>query len=240
MNGASFGRDPRPLRAVVVVAIIMLARAAQAFPPYRSTDAEVASPGLLETRLGLARLERDDGENDTISPLLRVNLGIARGLELVSELEYLPAPNRLGDGALGLKWASATEPVSIGVETLALLPVSSEHSGAGVESQLVATLRRARLRLHANAGGFYDGRPSDPESGWRASLLGEWEKGRARLGAEIFAKQIHGRGVRAQAGPGIILSLDRVDVRASLHAGLSAEAPDLTASLWVSTEWELW
>lgn len=230
----------RSVGALAVVAVIELASAAQAFPPYRSTDAEVAPPGLLEARLGLARLEREDRENDYIGPLLRVNLGVANDLELISELEYRPKENHLGDGALGLKWASAVEPGGVGIETLVLLPVSPEHSGAGVESQLLATLRRAPFRLHVNGGGFYDARPADSERGWRASLLGEWESGRVRAGMEVFAKQVHGHGVRGQAGPGIIFSVGQLDIRASLHAGLTSEAPDLAASLWVSTKRELW
>lgn len=169
-----------------------------------------------------------------------MNLGIARNVEVVSELEYEPEDGRLGDGALGLKWALPGEPLSIGVEMLALLPVSSEHSGAGVESQLLATLRRPPFHLHLNAGGFLDSRPSDIERGWRASVLAEWERGRTRLGAELFAKQVHGEGALVQAGPGIILSVGSFDVRVSLHAGLTSEAPDLVANLWVSTKCKLW
>jgi hypothetical protein len=232
----------RTAAALLAVAVLGLARAATAFPPYRSTDAEVATEGVLEVRAGLGRWQRERDENRYRSPLLRVNLGIGHGLELVSELEFDPEEGRLGDGACGLKWASAGKSVSLGVETLALLPVSSEHSGAGVESQLLATLRRAPFQLHVNAGGFHDSRPGggESESGWRASLLGEWERGPARVGAELFARQVHAERVFVQAGPGLIWSFGRVDVRAGLHAGLTAEAPDLMASLWLSTKWKLW
>ncbi len=230
----------RRLIALVLAAAFGLPAAAPAFPPYRSTDAEAAPPSVLEARLGLLRVVREDGDDEYISPLLRVNLGLVRDVELISELEYEPEHDRLGDGALGFKWATARERVGIGVETLALLPVSPEHSGAGVESQLLATFRRAPLQVHVNAGGFYDSRPSEIERGWRASVLGEWQRGRARLGAELFAKQVHGEGARVQAGPGVIWSIGSLDVRASLHAGLTPEAPDLTANLWVSAKWELW
>ncbi|RIL01670.1 MAG: hypothetical protein DCC71_17265 [Proteobacteria bacterium] len=230
----------RVLGALAAAAIVAFAAAAPAFPPYRSTDAEVIPAGLVELRLGFVRLEREDGDSESSSPLLRVNLGIGHDLELVSELEHRPETGRLGDAAVGIKWASAPERVSVGVETLALLPVTSDHSGAGVESQLLATVRRDPFRLHANAGGFYDARPSESERGWRASLLGEWERGRARVGAELFARQVGGESVRVQAGPGVIVSVGAFDVRASFHAGLTADAPDLTATLWISTEWQLW
>ena len=68
-----------------------------------------------------------DRDSHYTSPLLRVNLGIGHDLELLSELEYQPEDGRLGDGALGFKWASAGKPLSLGVEMLGLLPVSSEH-----------------------------------------------------------------------------------------------------------------
>jgi hypothetical protein len=128
----------------------------------------------------------------------------------------------------------------VGVETLALLPVSSRHSGVGVESQLLATWRGEGVQVHANAGGFYDPRLRDVERGWRASLLAEVERGRARFGAELFAKQIHGEGVRVEAGPGVIWGIGPIDVRAGLHVGLSSEAPDLRASLWLSWEGRAW
>jgi hypothetical protein len=231
----------RALRlALAPLAALGLAGAAAAFPPYRSTDADTAPPGVLETRLGLLRLEREDHENAYTTPLLRVNLGVAPRLEAISELEYDVDGARLGGGALGLKWAQPMEPVSVGVEALALLPVSSLHSGVGVEAQLVATHRRGPLRFHANAGGFYDPRFDERERGWRASLLAEWECGPARIGAELFAKQASGDGAELLAGPGVIWSFGAFDVRAGLQAGLTEEAPDLVANLWLSTEWRLW
>jgi hypothetical protein len=228
------------LALVFAVAALGYATAVRAFPPYRSTDAETAPPGTLETRLGLLRVEREDHDSHYTSPLLRVNLGIPHDLELISELEYDLEGARLGDGAVGLKWAPPRERLSFGIETLALLPVSSQHAGLGVEAQALATLRRPPFRFHANAGGFHDPRPDDTESGWRASLLAEWERGPARLGAEVFAKQVEGDGAEVLAGPGVIWSLGPLDVRAALHAGLTAEAPDLVANLWLSTEWRLW
>jgi hypothetical protein len=231
----------RALRlALAPLAALGVAGAAAAFPPYRSTDADTAPPGTLETRLGLLRVEREDHDSRYTAPLLRVNLGVAPQLEAISELEYDVDGARLGDGALGLKWAQPLERVSVGVEALALLPVSSLQSGVGVEAQLLATYRRGPLRLHANAGGFYDPRHDERERGWRASVLAEWERGPARVGAELFAKQAIGEGAELLAGPGVIWSLGPFDVRAALHAGLTEEAPDLVANLWLSAEWDLW
>jgi hypothetical protein len=44
--------------------------------------------GELEVRLGLGRLEREGADNDYMSPLARVNLGLRPNLELVSEFEH--------------------------------------------------------------------------------------------------------------------------------------------------------
>jgi hypothetical protein len=228
----------RPL--ALSLAIAGLASAAQAFPPYRSTDAETAPPGVLETRLGLLRVERADHESRYTSPLLRVNLGLVPGLEAVSELEYDVEAGRLGDGALGLKWALPRKPLAFGTELLVLVPVSSQQSGLGVEWQLLATYRRAPFRLHANAGGSHDPRSGDIERAWRASLLAEWERGPARFGAELFAKQVEGERADVRLGPGVIWSLGPCDVRAALHAGLTSRAPDLVANLWISKDWTLW
>jgi hypothetical protein len=238
-----FALRRRPLQRVPLVLALVtlgLAGSAAAFPPYRSTDADTAPPGTLETRVGLLRLEREDHENAYTTPLLRVNLGVAPRFEAITELEYDAEGARLAEGAVGLKWAEPFEPVALGVEALALLPVSSELSGVGVEAQLVATHRRGPLRLHANAGGFYDPRHDERERGWRASVLAEWERGPARFGAELFAKQPIGDGAELLAGPGVIWSLGGFDVRAALHAGLTEEAPDWVANLWLSTEWKLW
>ncbi len=210
------------------------------FPPYRSTDADTAAPGKLEVRLGLLGIERDDNDNAYSSPLLRVNLGLPKNLELISEFEYRADESRFGDGAAGFKWVPLRGSWSVGVETLALLPVSSEQNGTGVESQLLATFRRKDFQLHLNAGGFYDARPSDNEHGWRASALCELRKGRLRPGIELFAKDVHSERIQVQAGAGIIVDVGPVDVRTGIHAGLTSRAPDLTASLWVTWKWSLW
>ncbi|MGD9728772.1 MAG: hypothetical protein AB7V39_20665, partial [Nitrospiraceae bacterium] len=140
----------------------------EAFPPYRSTDAGTADPYSLEMRLGLGRIEVDDGKTGFTAPLLRANLGLPGSLEIISELEYEPSDDALGDGAAGFKWIPVTGAFSLGAETLALLPVRHAHSGIGIESQLVATYRTDNLRVHVNAGGFSDPRGAQTETGWRA------------------------------------------------------------------------
>ena len=238
---ASLRGKPSCASSLVVAAAISWAGPAWAFPPYRTTDADVADPGVAEIRLGLVKFERESSENEYFSPLVRANLGLGHDLEIVSELEYSRDENRVADAALGLKWARGESPlgIGIGVETLALLPVTAGQD-PGVEAQLLATYRTGPLRVHLNAGGFYDGRPSPSERGARASLLGEVSWGRLRPGLELFAKKASGEPTVVQLGSGVIIDAGRFDLRAAVHAGLTREAPDLTLSLWVTSHLPVW
>lgn len=228
---------PARLRAPVTIGLLvaLCAAPAAAFPPYRSTDAGTADPWVFEARLGVLRFRRDRGENVYSSPLLRLNFGLPHAIELIGELEVRPGNGGLTDAALGAKWVPLRGRWSFGMETL-LLPVPNA-GGAGVESQLVATYRDSaeRLRLHLNAGGFYDGRPAAPEKGWRASALLEIRSGRYRPGLEVFARKIGSAPVEVLAGPGIIVDLGRADVRLGLHVGLTAAAADVVLDAWTST-----
>ena len=226
--------------SLVVAAALSWAGPAWAFPPYRTTDADVADPGVAEVRLGLVQVEREHSENQYFSPLVRANLGLGHDLEIVSELEYSQDEDRVSDAAVGLKWARLESSLGVGVETLALLPVTAGQDGLGVEGQLLATYRTGPLSVHLNAGGFYDGRPAASERGGRASLLGEVRCGRLRPGLELFAKKVSGEPTVVQLGPGVIIDTGRFDIRAALHAGLTREAPDLMLSLWVTWDLAVW
>jgi hypothetical protein len=215
------------------IGALLQASLALAFPPYESTDAGTADPWTLEGYAGLVRYERDARKTTVTTPLLDVNLGLPEHLELTGELEYVPAERALGDAAVGLKWVPYSRRLSLGVETLALLPVSSA-GGAGVEWSFLATQHWTRVELHVNAGGFYDARPEPVEKGWMASVLGEVEIGLFRPGVELFARQVISERVAVQAGVGWIVTLGPVELRAGAHAGLTDAAPDFVASFWVA------
>jgi hypothetical protein len=222
--------------AWVSFAVLVLPSTAAAFPPYRSTDADTAAIGVMEVRVGVVRVRHEDGENRYSSPLLRLNLGLAPSAEMTMESEYDLDESRLGDGAIGLKLVSRGDAMSWGVETLALLPVNSTHSGVGVESQLLATWRPAQMQVHLNAGGFYDPRASETERGWRASLLAEVEHRLGRPGLELFARGFKDGNTEVQLGAGWIVPLGFLELRIGAHAGLTGNAPDFSATLWLSTE----
>ena len=224
------------LHCLAALAVVGFAETAGAFPPYRSTDAGTADPWVFEARLGLLRLRRDRGDSLYSSPLLRLNFGLPRGIELIGELEVRPGRGGLTDAAVGAKWVPVQGRWNVGVETLLLLPVPDAR-GMGVESQLVVTYRddAQGLRLHFNGGGSYDGRPAPSEKAWRASALAELKRGRYRPGLEVFTRRIGARPIEVLLGPGVILDIGRIDVRLGLHVGLTSAAPDLVADAWTST-----
>jgi hypothetical protein len=219
--------------------VAALATPANAFPPYRTTDAETAGARTLEVRIAALKVQRRDSESTRSAPLSRVNFGVGDHSEVISELEYAIDDHRFADGALGFKWASLADGRGIGVETLVLVPVSSEQSGAGLESQFLRTWQQEPWRLHVNAGGFYDPRSGETERGWRGSVLAEFPRERVRPGVELFVKDAQGADARVQGGFGAIVSLERFEVRTGLHVGLTDEAADLEASVWFSWKWTL-
>jgi hypothetical protein len=227
------------LSVAMTASMTCITSAALAFPPYRTTDAETAGDDTLEARIGLLRLQVRDSHSTRKTPLSRVNYGIGPRFEVISELEYAIDEDQLDEGALGFKWAKLENSRGIGVETLILLPVQSEQSGAGVESQIIRTWQQERSRVHVNAGMFYDPRGTVTERGWRASALAEFPRDRLRPGVELFVRDSDTSDTRVQAGVGLIASLERVEIRTGLHVGLNDAAPDLEASVWLSWKWRV-
>ena len=178
-------------------------------------------------------VERTHGQNEYTTPLLRLNVGLPSHIEITSEFEYVPKKDRLGDAAVGAKWAPIQGKLSFGVETLVLLPVREGDDGVGFEGQVLATLRGENVVVHLNGGGFHDARSSHAEDGWRGSLLMELPLNTVRPGAEVFVVKKNGDSADLRVGPGVIVDLGRFDVRAGLHAGITEKAPDLDFSFWV-------
>ncbi|MGH7898338.1 MAG: hypothetical protein ACREQQ_10315 [Candidatus Binatia bacterium] len=220
--------------AAVALVAALGHRPAAAFPPYRSTDAGTADPWTLEARVGLVRIDRDGSETRYLSPLVRANMGLPPNLEVVSEFQYRADEEQVDDAALGLKWIPLVGDLSAGIETIALLP-NAEGNEPGVESQLLVTGRHDRVRVHVNAGGFYDPRPEETEGGWRAGSILELYVDRLRPGLEVFAKDSGAGKMQLIAGPGVIIDAGGFDVRAGCHFGLTRASADLSSSIWITT-----
>jgi hypothetical protein len=212
---------------------------AEAFPPYRSTDADTAGAGILEARFGLLEVQQSGSTTDRPLLLSRINLGLGTHYEVTSEMAYSPDDRQFVEGALGIKWARLDDGFGIGVETLALLPVNSSLSGAGIEAQFLVTFQRERWQVHMNAGGVYDPRSEQTEKSWRTSVLAEFPRGRLQPGIELFAIRTRSEAARVQAGIGIIAQFRRIEVRSGLHVGLSDAAPDVAVSVWLSWRWQV-
>jgi hypothetical protein len=206
-----------------------------AAPPYKTTDTGTADPGVLEARFGLVQAARNGDSNEVLSPLLRANYGLATNLELVSEFEYAYRDHEFEQGALGAKWRLLSAGAfSMGIETLALLPVRPGDSELGVESQLLLSWGAGNSRLHVNVGGFHDPRRSDTIEGWRGSILAERRAPEFRHGVELFARQKGGEPTEIRLGYGFVRALGGFDVRSGLHLGVTEHAPDVTFNLWFS------
>ena len=84
------------------------------------------------------------------SPLLRLNFGLPRGVELIGELEVRPGRGGLTDVAIGAKWVPVRGRWSLGTETLLLLPVPKPAalvSRASSSSRTVMTVEGCTLSL---------------------------------------------------------------------------------------------
>lgn len=207
-----------------------------AFPPYKTTDADTADPDTLELRLGLIQAERKSGDTETLSPLLRANIGLANRFEIVTEFEYDSVDHEFGDGALGFKWIPLFGDVSYGLETLLLLPIRPGDSGVGIESQFLATWCKPDYRVHINAGGFHDPRTLDTAKGWRASMLAEMTNYSYRPGIELFTRQESGQDIEVRLGAGFVQSVGGFEIRSAVHFGLTGKAPDVLFNFWISTK----
>lgn len=210
-----------------------------AFPPYKTTDADTADPYNVELRLGLVQTERESGETQYTSPLVRANFGFPNKVELISEFEYLPEEHEFGEGAVGFKWAPVQGTFSFANETLVLLPVRPDDSGTGLESQLIATWHRPghKIRVHINAGGFHDPRGFETNNGWRASVLTEFMGNDSfRPGIELFTRKTGGQDADTRLGLGVIKRVGQFEIRSAIHAGLTDQAPDVVFNLWLSVK----
>ncbi len=222
------------LSCMAVAAGLITALPAQAFPPYRTTDADTADPHSLEFRIGVQAAHNSDG-TELLAPRLRAKFGLPSKIELVSEFDFLPHSTEFDDAAAGVKWIPFfSSALSIGTEGLVLLPVRPMDHGAGTETQIVATFKSEKALLHVNAGGVYDPRGPFTESGWRASGLVEIPINKYKVGFEVFAKDTNLHLADVRVGAGIIYDMGAFDVRFGAHAGLTPGAPDMAINLWIS------
>jgi hypothetical protein len=218
------------------IVLLLSAVSAHSAPPFKTTDANTADPYVLEARLGLLQASRDRDSNEILSPMLRTNFGLPGKVELVSEFEYSQSNHEIENGAVGIKWIPVFGQFSFGIETLSFLPIRTDDNGYGIESQLLFTWRHDNYQIHFNAGGFHDPRGAETLDGWRSGLLVEKRTATRRDGIELFARRKRNQETDLRLGYGLIRSLGAIEIRAGVHVGLSAQAPDVGFNFWLSRE----
>jgi hypothetical protein len=190
--------------------------------------------------VGIVRIQREANSTDYLAPLLRMKLALTPNAEVASLLDYSPENEQLQDGGLAFKLVSREEGFNIGTETVLMLPVLSHQSGIGFESHVVASVDKEPFRVHLDVGGFYDPRLVNVARGWRAGIVGERQHGRMRTGLELYLRKGTEEPLQVQAGIGFVIAAGQLKVRAAIHAGLTAAAPDLAATIWLTGDKKLW
>jgi len=228
-----------PIAALLLLTSQFVPDTLLAIPPYRATDAETVEPWHLNTRLGLLRVRHDGSDTAYITPLLRLELGLPASIELRLNYQHRADAPTDDELAVGFKWVPIHWRVDVGIDTLTLLPVGSEETGGGVQSQLVATYRHDAWQAHINAGGIYDARESPTQSGWRTSGLVEYRIGRWKPGVELFVRRLTHDDLEVITGPGVIIDMGRFDLRIGVEAGLTDVSPDVATNIWLGTTFDL-
>ncbi len=186
-----------------VLALFMCLSWIFAYRPFYSTDADVEEKGKVELEVGVLELEFST-EGTFNSPLLVVNFGLGKGLELVGEVEahhdfkgFLPKDAELSEENLLVKWViregalQDREGVSVALEGGLSFP-SGESSGAEITA--IFSGRFSDLTWHFNFGprlgrgetGYFAGFILESPEFYRLRAVGEWAYEKDEEGGEAF------------------------------------------------------
>jgi hypothetical protein len=154
----------RDLALVTLAAGIALATPAFAYRPFDGTDGDVAGEGEFELEVGPAQYLSSPDGHYLMAPATVLNLGIARGLELVVDFkDYIGLQSagsqqrmRLLDTDVFLKGIlrrgtlQGETGVSIALEAGPLLPEIGGTNGFGAQANLITSYRWDAFSLHLN------------------------------------------------------------------------------------------
>ncbi|MCL2723474.1 MAG: hypothetical protein FWD69_03465 [Polyangiaceae bacterium] len=155
----------RPLAALTIAILLLLASRAGAYRPFDGTDADVAEPRVFELELGPVHYYREDHHNFLIVPALVLNFGLFEGTELVIDANnYVtvdpPEPNAARDRILGddvlLKHVfrhgilQGKTGLSIAAEGGVLLPEMNGGRGFGASLDVITSYRWSWGTIHYN------------------------------------------------------------------------------------------
>jgi len=156
----------RRLNAVIatLAAAISIATPAFAYRPFDGTDGDVADVGEFELEMGPAHFLSTPEGRYIVAPATVLNLGVARGLELVVDFKDFVGLQsvagqprmRLLDTDIFLKGIlrrgtlQGESGVSIALEAGPLLPELGGTRGLGAQANLITSYRWEALSLHLN------------------------------------------------------------------------------------------
>jgi len=152
------------LALVALTAGMALATPAFAYRPFDGTDGDVAGVGEFELEMGPAQFFSSSEGRYLMAPATVLNLGVARGFELVIDFkDYVALQTVLGqqrmrllDTDIFLKSVlrrgtlQGESGVSIALEAGLLLPEIGGTKGFGAQANLITSYRWDALSLHLN------------------------------------------------------------------------------------------
>jgi hypothetical protein len=187
--------------ALWLSALSLAAPDARAYRPFDGTDAAVAKEGAFELELGPAHFYSEAGHRYVIEPATVLNLGFARGFELVADFKQFvgvdtvpdQARVRLLDTDILVKWVlrrgilQGERGVSVALESGLLLPEIQGVSQFGAQADLIVSYRWPAFALHLNEQAALSRRGNlDLFSGAILEGPGDWD---VRPVAEVFVER---------------------------------------------------
>jgi hypothetical protein len=226
------------LSIISIISPIAISQSAFAYRPFVSTDATVVDKKVWEIELGFINISHDEGKDGIIVPSLRVNYGIFKNWEFVSEFDTqvykeegdqdgeLKDPAVFFKGVLRDGILQNQQGSSFAVELGVLLPSTVEgERGAGLEGIAILSGKISDLVYHLNAGGELDREDFAPNGIWGVIL--EYP-----FGGKIRAVGEVNGVIKSQGSPdnsglvGFIWGIRKVGLDFGVRKGFSNAAPD--------------
>src|SRR5205823_8949391 len=218
------------LALAMLAAGIGLASPAFAYRPFDGTDGDVADVGEFELEMGPAQFLSSPEGRYLMAPATVLNLGVARGLELVVDFKdvvglqsVVGQPRmRLLDTDIFLKGVlrrgtlQGETGVSIALEAGPLLPEIGGTKGFGAQANLITSYRWNPLSLHLNTSAALT---RDHQWDGLVSLILEGPRDwTLRPVAEIYTEHQFGNGTAYSALAGAIWQVrDRLALDAAVR-----------------------
>lgn len=204
--------------ALLVLLVFFGPGVAVAYRPFVSTDAAVAGPGEAEVEFGYIGFRRDEDRTAIVVPTVIGNLGLARGLELVTEFKLVTDLSgtqgedrtRFEDTAISLKWIVREGALqehgpapSLAVELSLLLPAVRGEDRPGGELVGIASGIALGWTYHVNGGAPVEPGSDEPGLLW-GFILEHQLRGRLRAVAEVNGESVRGSAADNSALVGAI------------------------------------